>query len=66
MRFREDLRVEAIREGEAVLVRPNYKKIEYPLEWIPFAIKINDVLVGTVCECSAGEISRIDFDGFAD
>jgi len=66
MQFREELRVEAIRNGEAVLGRTNYKKIEYPLGWIPFSIKVNDVLVGTVCECRAGVVSRIDFEGFED
>lgn len=67
MHIQEELRVEAINDDdEAILVRPNYRKVEYPVRWIPFSVKVGDVLSGIVHECSKNTVSRIDFIGFAD
>ena len=66
MKIQEELRVETINDDEVVLMRPNYRKIEYPMSWIPFSVKIGDVVYGIIHECSENVISRIDFIGFAD
>lgn len=61
MAIREELRIEAIEEDTAIIMRTNYQRIEYPLSWIPFEVNVGDDVEGMVVSCADGIISRIDF-----
>lgn len=61
MAILEELTIEAIDGEEAIIMRTNYDRIEYPLSWIPFEVHAGEVISGRVLSCGEGIVSRIDF-----